>query len=98
MDNLPVVGLALGGIGGFNAHDAQQGFDQRKRAVQEVPKQVVGRRYEKGLADLAVQPAFHLTSEEIAKIEDGGQASVGPHNVAALRRRRLCRDKGKNEH
>src|SRR5882672_8242473 len=82
----------------LNTDDSQQGLDKVQRSVQEIDKKVVGGRYEEGLADLTVQRALNLAFEEIAKIEDGGQAARGTDDVAILCRRRLCSAKRKNEH
>src|ERR1700687_2662697 len=75
----------------INLHtdDAEQGLHQIEGAVQQISEEVVGRCYEKGLANLAVQAALHLASKEVAKIEDRGQAAGGADDVAVLGSSRL---------
>ena len=81
----------------LNTDNAQEGLHERDRAVNQVVEQVVGGRYQKGLANRAVQRALNLAFEEIAKIEDGGQTARAPDDVATLGRRRLWRAERKND-
>src|SRR5260370_31211126 len=57
---------------GLNAHDPQQGFRERECPVHKVCEKIVGRCYQKVLADRAVQATLDLTLEEIAEIQNGG--------------------------
>src|SRR5258706_2639609 len=81
----------------LNADNPEQGFDEREGAVYKVNEEIVGGGYQKVLADRAVQAALHLTVEEIAKIEDGGQAACGANDIPILSRGRLGNDKREHE-
>ncbi len=81
----------------LNADNPEQGFDEREGAVYKVNEEIVGGGYQKVLADRAVQAALHLTVEEIAKIEDGGQAACGANDIPILSRGRLGNDEREHE-
>jgi hypothetical protein len=83
---------------GLNAHDPQQGFHERECPVHKVCEKIVGRCYEKVLADRAVQATLDLTLEEIAEIQNGGQAAGGADNVTVLRCCRLRKSKHQGNH
>jgi len=81
----------------LNADNPEQGFDEREGAVYKVNEEIVGGGYQKVLADRAVQAALHLTVEEIAKIEDGGQAARGTNDIPILSRGGLGNDEREDE-
>ena len=81
----------------LNADNPEQGFDKRESAVYKVNEEIVGGGYQKVLTDRAVQAALHLTLEEIAEIEDGGQASRGTNDVPILSRGRLGNDEREDD-
>ena len=45
---------------GLHTNDPEQGLHKREGAVQEISEEVVGRRYKKGLTNLAVQSASQI--------------------------------------
>src|SRR5882724_4127538 len=69
----------------LNTDNSQNGLHEGERAANQVGKQVVGGRHQKGMANLAVQPTLNLAFEEIAKIKDRGKAARGADDVATFR-------------